>query len=406
MSEAPTTATPLAIPAHVDPALVVDFDYIHPQGIEGGDVFRAFGRLHDGPDISWTPRYGGHWIATRGEDIQWIQENHALFSNAEKNVPKGSFPSMPPITENPPDHTRYRAVLNPYFAKGRIESHYQSKARGVINGLIERLKPQGRCEFISQFSTIAPLMIFWDLVDLPYDRREDFLRWGRNFATRDAPEARMQAHKELIDYLGQLLDERFETPGEDVFTGISQWRTNPRYKHRGELLGMAQLVFLGGLDTVASLMGFSMWSLAQQPELQMRLKSDPAIIPAAVEELLRRYGLSNSGRMLRQDVTRKGAAMKEGDMIMVMNSLSSIDSRLYDDPFKVDFDRGPVHHNSMGNGPHKCAGQHLARMEMRVFLEEWSRLMPIVHVDPAKPAPRSYAGSVVGMENLHLAWTD
>ena len=395
---------PPAIPPHVDPALVVDFDYMNPAGIAEGDVFRALARLHRGPDISWTPHHGGHWIATRGEDIQWIQERHELFSNAEKNVPKGSFPSMPPITENPPDHTRYRAVLNPYFARRRVEEHYEAKSRAVIAALIEGLRPLGRCEFVADFATIAPLKIFWDFVDLPYERREDFLRWGSRFMTNASLEDRAQANRELTDYLGQLLDERLEEPGDDVFSGISQWRTNPRYKHRGELLGMAQLVFLGGLDTVAASMGFCMHRLAERPELQERLKRDPAIVPAAVEEMIRRHGLSNTGRMLRQDVVRKGAAMREGDMIMVMNSLSSIDERLYDDPFTVDFDRGPVHHNSMGNGPHKCVGQHLARMEMRVFLEEWSQRMPLVRIDPAAPAPRSRAGSVIGMEHLHLVW--
>lgn len=393
-----------AIPAHVDPALVVDFDYINPAGLDESDVFTAFARLHQGPDIVWTPRYGGHWIATRGEDIQWIQERHELFSNAEKNVPKGSFPSMPPITENPPNHSRYRGVLNPYFSRSRIEQRHEASARAVIVDLIEGIRPLARSEVVSEFTTIAPLRIFWDLVDLPYERRDDFLRWGRNFAVRGAPELRMKAHQELVTYLGQLLDQRLDAPGDDVFTGISQWRNNPRYQHRGELLGMAQLVFLGGLDTVASLMGFTLLRLAERPELQQRLKDEPAIIPAAVEELLRRHGLSNSARMLRQDVTRKGATMREGDMIMVMNSLSGIDARLYDDPFTVDFDRGAVHHNSMGNGPHKCVGQHLARMEMRILLEEWSSRMPMMRLDADAPPPRSWAGAVIGMERLHLAW--
>jgi len=391
-------------PDHVDPALVVDFDYLEPPGIEGGDVFKAFSRLHDAPDICWTPHHGGHWIFSRGEDIEWAQKHHELFSNAEKSVPKGSFPPMPPITENPPDHTRYRAVLNPYFAKNTVVAKYEPKAREVIATLIEEIRPQGKCEFVSEFATIAPLRIFWDFVDLPYERREDFLRWGHMFMAKASPEDRITANREMCAYLDQLLDERLEDPGDDVFTGISQWRNHKRYRDKGELIGMAQLVFLGGQDTVAAMMGFSMLALAERPELQQRLKDDPGIVSAAVEELLRRFGLSNTGRMLRKDVTRKGAAMKEGDMVLVMNSLSSIDDRLYDDPFTVDFDRGKVHHNSMGNGPHKCVGQHLARLEMRVLLEEWSRRMPVVRIDPQAPAPASRAGSVIGMNQLHLVW--
>jgi cytochrome P450 len=327
-----------------------------------------------------------------------------LFSNAEKSVPKGSFPPMPPITENPPDHSRYRAVLNPYFAKRNVVEKYEPKSRAIIASLIEEVRPQGRCEFVSEFAVIAPLKIFWDFVDLPYERREDFLRWGKMFMAIASSEDRVTANKEMCTYLEQLLDERLETQGDDVFTGISKWRSNKRFRNKGELVGMAQLVFLGGQDTVASMMGFSMLRLAERPELQQRLKDDPDIIPAAVEELLRRHGLSNTGRLLREDVNRKGAAMKQGDMVMVMNSLSSIDDRLYDDPFAVDFDRGPVHHNSMGNGPHKCVGQHLARLEMRVLLEEWSRHMPVMRLDPDAPAPTSRAGSVIGMNHLHLVW--
>ena len=96
--------------------------------------------------------------------------------------------------------------------------------------------------------------------------------------------------------------------------------------------------------------------------------------------------------------------LKEGDLIMTANALSGTDDRAYPDPFRVNFDRGPVPYNSLGNGPHKCIGQHLARLELRLFLEEWAKRMPIVRFDPAKPSPRSHAGPVPGVNHLHLAW--
>jgi cytochrome P450 len=399
--------TPTPIPPHVDPALVVDFDYMRPPGLaETGDVYRAIGRLHQGPDVQWTPHYGGHWIATRAEDIKWIQETYQSFSNTEKSPPKGSCPFMPPITFDPPDHTKYRAVLNPHFAKRHIEETYEPNVRQVVVELIEALLASGdcACEFVSAFSTNAPLRLFWDLVNLPHERRDDFLLWGRWMAGYGTPEQRQQAQVAVGAFLGELLDERYVRPGPDVFTGISQWRDNPRFEKREEIVGMAQLVFFGGLDTVASLMGFSMWRLAERPELQQRLKDDPAVIPAAVEELLRRHGLSNTARMVRHDMEHKGASLKEGELIMTVNGASGLDAKRYADPFKVDFDRGPVGHNSLGNGPHKCVGQHLARLELRVFLEEWSLRMPIARLDPAKPAPRSHMGPVNGVDHLHLAW--
>ncbi|MGE3693472.1 MAG: cytochrome P450 [Novosphingobium sp.] len=395
------------IPPHVDPALVVDFDYMAPAGIEeSGDVYRAFARLHEGPDVQWTPHYGGHWIATRAEDIKWIQETHQSFSNTEKAPPKGSCPFMPPITFDPPEHTKYRAVLNPHFAKRHIEETYEPNVRAVTIGLIEGILASGAtsCEFVSEFSTIAPLKLFWDLVNLPQERRGEFLQWGRWMAGYGTAEERVKAQVAVGAFLSELLDERYVHPGPDVFTGISKWRDNPRFSKREEIVGMAQLVFFGGLDTVASMTGFSMWRLAERPDLQQRLKADPAVIPAAVEELLRRHGLSNTCRMVRHDMEHKGASLKAGELIMTVNGLSGIDAKRYDDPFKVDFDRGPVGHNSLGNGPHKCVGQHLARLELRVFLEEWTKRMPICRLDPEKPAPRSHAGPVNGVDHLYLTW--
>lgn len=392
------------VPDHVDPALVVDFDYANPQGMECGDVYKALARLHHGPDIVWTPHHGGHWIATRAEDIQWVHQTSDLFSAQEKAVPRGRMPPMPPITYDPPDHSRYRAVFNPHFAKRRIEDHYQPKAREVIAGLIEDLRPKGMCEFVSAFSYVAPIIIFFDFVNLPYDRRDEFFAWGHQFGRAPDPADRLAAHTAITGYLGELLDARLDDPGDDIFTSISQWRANPRFQSRDELTGMAELVFLGGQDTVASSMGFAMWRLAERPDLQQRLKDDPAIIPAAVEELLRRNALSNTARLIRKDIDHKGAAMKAGELMMVLDPLSGLDARAYDDPFTVDFDRGPVHYNTLGNGAHKCVGQHLGRMEMRVMLEEWARRMPIVHFDPAMPPPTSHAGSVIGVNHLHLTW--
>ena len=167
---------------------------------------------------------------------------------------------------------------------------------------------------------------------------------------------------------------------------------------------MAELVFVGGQDTVASQFGYAMQRLAERPELQQRLKDDPDIIPAAVEEFLRRHGLTHMARLITEDVERKGATMKKGEMVMGIAGLSGLDERMYDDPFTVDFDRESRPHNSLGQGAHKCVGAPLGRMEMRVMLEELSRRMPIMRIDPDKPPPRAAIAPVLGLANLHLVW--
>jgi cytochrome P450 len=215
--------------------------------------------------------------------------------------------------------------------------------------------------------------------------------------------------KAISAYLKQVLDERYAKPGKDLFSAISAWRDNPRFEGEEELIGMALVVFLGGLDTVASLLSFVTRHLAQHPEHQRRLREEPEIIPRAVEEFFRRFGLSNTGRLILSDVERKGATMKKDEMVLVPIGCSGIDDRKYPDPFTIDFDRPenfekkvPTH-NTLGNGPHKCVGAPLARAEIKIFLEEWLPRIPDFRLDPERP-PKAQLGPVPGLDHLHLLW--
>jgi cytochrome P450 len=389
------------VPAHVDPQLVVDFDYLHLPGLdEHGDVYRAWRTLHAGPDIVWTPRYGGHWILTRGEDIKWAQETHEILSHEEIAVPRGSSPYMPPITVDPPETSRYRAVLNPSFTKRKVAEIYEQRTRALTVQLIEDMKPRGRCEFVREFARVMPVCVFLSIVDLPLERREEFLAWG---AGMSEPATRAEYEQKITGYLAQILDQRATEPGDDLLSDIAAWRKNPRFREESEVVGMAMLVFSGGLDTVAAALSFAMHELARRPELQVRLREEPAVIPAAVEEFLRRNAVANTARLVKQKCERKGACLMPGDLVMVPVALSGMDEQLYERPLEVDFDRGPVAHNTFGNGPHRCIGEHLARMELRVFFEEWFGQMPQVRVDPAT-RPWSHGGSVEGMSSLELIW--
>jgi len=157
------------------------------------------------------------------------------------------------------------------------------------------------------------------------------------------------------------------------------------------------------------LLSFTAWHLAEHPEHRRRLREDPAIIPRAAEEYIRRHGLSNTGRLIIADVERKGVRMLKDEMIMVPIGLSSLDERKYPDPFAVDFDRpelfekGKPAHDTFGNGPNKCVGSPLARAELVIFIEEWQRLIPDFRLDPAH-RPVSHMGGVNGVDSLYLKW--
>ncbi|HEY6870445.1 MAG TPA: cytochrome P450 [Novosphingobium sp.] len=398
----------VARPDHVAPERVVDFDYRAPLP-PGEDNYDVLARLQQhGPEVLWTPRNGGHWIVVRGEDIRWVQENFAIFSHEVFTIPRGSTRIiMPPLTVDPPLHARFRAVFNPFLSPGKV-AILREKTRGLAIDLIEGLKGQGGCEFVSEFASVLPVVVFLGIVDLPVEMREEFLQWGHEFALGKTQEQRDAGLKKVLTYLNRTLHERYANPGSDLLSAIAAWRDNPRFGSEDEIQGMAALIYFGGLDTVASAISFMMRHLAQHPGHRRRILEDPAIIPRAAEEYLRRHGLSNTGRLITRDVEYKGATMKADEMIMVPIGCSSIDDRLYHDPLTVDFDRpelftdnGTPTHNTFGNGPHKCVGAPLARAELQIVLEEWLPRIPDFRLDPARPV-RIHMDSVPGIDEMHL----
>jgi cytochrome P450 len=390
------------VPAHVPPELVVDFDYLHPAGIEEGDVYTAWHRLYDGPDIVWTPCNGGHWIVTRGEDVKFVQENFEVFSHEVFSIPRGSSPiRMPPLTVDPPLHARYRAILNPFFTPTRVRT-MQEQAEQLTRDLIAAIRPKGRCEFVNDFARIMPVVMFLGIVDLPLDQREQFVEWGVTFMTSTDSREKLGAQEKVVAYLNRVLDERYANPGDDLLSKIAKWRDNSRFQGEFEVIGMAILVYFGGLDTVANMLSFITRYLAEHPEQRRRLIEEPQIVPQATEEFLRRFGLSNTGRLITRDFDYKGVPFREDEMVMVPISMSSMDDRLYDRPLEIDFDRNAAH-NTFGNGAHKCVGNPLARAEIQVFLREWLKAMPDFRLDPERP-PVTHSGAVNGVNSLHLVW--
>lgn len=390
------------VPAHVPPELVVDFDYLHPPGMEEGDVYTAWHRLHDGPDIVWTPCNGGHWILTRGEDIKNVQENFEVFSHEVFSIPRGSSPvRMPPLTVDPPLHARYRAILNPFFTPTRVRA-MREQADQLTRDLIAGIKPKGRCEFVNDFARVMPVTMFLGIVDLPIEHREQFVEWGVTFMTSTDSREKLGAQEKVVAYLRKVLDERYADPGDDLLSKIAAWRDNPRFQGEYEVIGMAVLVYFGGLDTVANMLSFITRYLAENPEQRRRLIEQPDIIPQATEEFLRRFGLSNTGRLITRDFDYKGVPFRQDEMVMVPISMSSMDDRLYDRPLEIDFDRNPTH-NTFGNGAHKCVGSPLARAEIQVFLREWLHALPDFRLDPDNP-PVTHSGAVNGVNSLHLVW--
>ena len=390
-------------PAHADPSRVVDFDYLAPEGHKV-DVHRAWANLHKPgiPDIVWTPHYGGHWIATRAADIDVMQMDHARFSHSSVTVPKSEQGiTMVPLELDPPEHTPFRALLSPKFGPRPVHD-LEGSVRALAVELIEGFVERGECEFIDAFAKRLPIVVFLRLVDLPLEDRELLLEMTEASVRGDG-ERRQWAFGQLSQYVGKWIVARRTQPGPDLFSAMVNAKVNGREYTQQETFGMMVNVIFGGLDTVAASIGFMTRHLAEHPDLRAQLVADHSLIPVAIEEFLRRFGIPNTARVITHDFDCGGVSFKAGEQIIMPKVLHGLDERRYADPFKVDLSRPASRHAAFGDGPHRCPGAALARMELRVFLEEWLSRIPDFGLHPDHP-PVTSGGNVNGVLKMQLVW--
>jgi cytochrome P450 len=401
-----TEASSLNVPEHVPRELVRDIDFFHLAGADA-DVHLAWRKVQqDNPDIFWTPRNGGHWIVTRAEDIEALQLNHERFSMAALSLPKAAMtPGMQaiPISLDPPRHWPFRKLMQPAFLPRAVDK-LEDGVRATAIRLIEGFASDGHCEFVGAFATRLPITVFMEMMDLPAEDM-DRLRPLADTATRSADVMkRRQASGAMAAYVIDYVKQRRASPGEDLISFIGKGDVEGRPITFEETLSMVVLLMFGGLDTVASMLGFVARFLAEHPEHRRRLIDNPALISNAVEELIRRHGLVNTARLVVDDTEYKGVFMKKGDQVQLPNGLAGLDERRFDDPLTVNFDRErPIKHAAFGNGPHTCPGAILARRELKVFIEEWLPRIPDFSIAPGHK-PEYAVGMVNTVTALPLVW--
>jgi len=393
----------VAKPAHVPDDLVHDFDFyaLHDEP----DIHAAWLRLRDAPDIFWTPRNGGHWVATRGEDIQAMQLDHERFSHKRHYIPFNpeGFPALP-LHLDPPDQKPYRDLIASSFLPKHLRE-LEGAVTEIARELVARLAPRGRCEFVGEFAQHLPIIVILHLLDLPLEDRTMLLGWADEVVRSGEVARRQAAQLKVRNYLESRINERRGKDGADLVSKIANATIEGRPMSHQEALSMCGLLLVGGLDTVVSALSFIAHFLATHPEERRFLRDNPEAHADAVEELLRRFGIPNTARMITHDFTYKGIAFRAGEQIQVPVSLFGLDDRITPEPLKVDFDRpGRPRHVAFGSGPHTCPGNNLARREIKVFLREWLAVIPDFALDPQQP-PRFASGMTNTVSSLPLVWT-
>ena len=394
-----------SLPQHVPEHLVFDFDMYNPPSVASGlqDAWKSL-QAPGVPDVVWSRCNGGHWIATRGALIREVFEDYKHFSAECPFIPResGEAYDFIPTSMDPPEQRPYRALASQVAGMPVVDA-LEPKLHELAASLVEKVRLKGACNFTEDYAEPFPIQIFLALVDLPPEDAPRLKYLSDQMTRPDGSMTFVEARDGLYEYLSPIIDARMKNPGNDAISKIVQGKVDgrPITKHEAQRIG--GLLLVGGLDTVVNFLSFSMQFLANNPAHRQELIEHPERIPAATEELLRRFSLVADGRILTEDYVFHGVQMKKGDQILVPQLLTGLDERENKCPMHVDFGREKVSHTTFGHGPHLCVGQHLARREIMVTLKEWLSRIPEFHVAPG--AKVTHRGGVVGsVESLPLAW--
>lgn len=348
----------------------------------------------------------GTWIVSRYEDVREVLRTPEVFSSDIRAVDIGQDRPLIPLQIDPPEHARYRRVIDPALAPREV-APMEAEVRDLAATLIGAFADRGRVDAHAEFTVPFPCTVFLRLCDLPMDRLSQFLEWKDNIvrpAVSDPAEAaalRRRTGLAMYEFFGEEIDRRTRYPGSDLLSRFLTTEVEGRSMSREEMLDICYLFILGGLDTVTSTLDCSLAHLARNPG-HRELLVDPAGADAAVEELLRLHTpVMQVLRVVREPVEMHGVRMETGDNVIVMLGAADTDPAEFGDRSgSFALERGSNRHLAFGGGPHRCLGSHLARLELRVALEEWHRRIPDYRV--AEGVQLSYSPGIREVAELPL----
>jgi len=337
----------------------------------------------------------GAYYLTRREDVLTALREANLFSAQLALQPPGSPVPVLPSAFDPPEHTRYRKILHPYFSPEGLSTSRPVLQRHAAD-MIAALAGRGECEVMAEFGRLYPYQVFMDLYGLPLEDRDRVIGW------KDAVVAGRSEGDELYDYFADVIRRRRQNPGSDLLTQIM---TGPGELTDLELLGMTHLLILSGLDTVAAAIGFSLLELARRPQLRGKLRESPRQIRVFIEEIVRLEPSAPAAARVTTDFVKVGGmTLPPGTPVRLCTAAINRDGsdETSTDELVVD---GKMHrHWGFGGGPHRCLGSHLARIELTIIVGEWLRQIPDFDLPDGYVPEIPFPSKTFALKSLPLRW--
>jgi cytochrome P450 len=387
---------------------VLHYDFGATRPLHG--FHRELDELRERSPFYWST-YGpvGFWMIMRYEHVREAYQRHEVFSSDSIDPldPDPAYRFIPTLV-NPPDHVKYRQVLNGWFSPAAV-ARIAPTAREICIADIERVRAQGSCDFIADFALVYPTKVFLTILGLPPEDAVEFTplvdRFFLYFYAEDKspiPDIAAAIQGYFVDLLADRR-QRPRDPSVDFVSYLLQAKVFDRPLSEQEILDICFVLVLAGLDTTRGQSGYLFHHLATNGDDRRRIAADPMLAKNAVEETLRLYTIIiGDGRKIAQDADFHGVPLQAGEMAWLSVAGANRDPRTFEDPTRFDLDRYANKHLGFAGGPHRCLGAHLARQEMIIAVEEWHRRIPEYRVGSDHPVTER--GGMLTLFGLPLEW--
>ncbi|MEX5709968.1 cytochrome P450 [Parafrankia sp. FMc6] len=347
------------------------FDHLSQELVD--NLYPALTRMRSLCPVTHSGQYGGYWVVTRYDHVLRVAQEWETFSSAfGLTVPPSPIATRNlPVEIDPPLQREFKRLINAYFTPKAVLP-WEPRTRALVNRLIDGFVERGECDFMAEFARPYPALSFFDVaIGAPADQIERVAYLASKSGAPKDPDA-AACWRGLSEWINGFLDQRRrEPPRGDVVDAVLNAEIQGRPITHEEIIGTVQLLILGGLETTAGALGQIMLRFCRQPEIPAALRANPDLLPQAVEELLRLDGpFVQITRTAMHDTEIDGHQIRQGEKVIIYWASANRDEDEFPASDKFDLDRKINRHMAFGVGPHRCVGSNLARMNLRIALEE------------------------------------
>jgi len=342
-------------------------------------------RMRELCPVAHSEEYGGYWVVSSYEQALAVAQDWAAFSSAH-GLSVSKTPTVVrnlPVEADPPEQRVYKRLVSPYFTPAAV-ARWEQPTRDLVTRLIDGFAEDGACEFMDAFARPFPALAFFQFaVNAPAEDLEHVAYLASKSSTPNDPAAR-DCWLGLYAWIKDFIAARREQPPRgDVVDAVISAEIDGRPITDDEIIGTVQLLMLGGLETTAGALGLALLRFCAEPGIPALLRANPGRIPDAIQELLRLdTSFVSVARTAMSDVELGGQQIRKGDKVLIHWASANRDGAEFPDPDAFDDRRERNRHLSFGAGPHRCVGSNLARMNMRIAVEELLRRLDDIRLEP------------------------